>query len=357
MDPLNIIHGGNVYDFEWLSEPLIDFSANINPLPLPVSAKKAFIKALHEVSRYPDTEYREIREALAVHWGIDKSSILMGNGSTELIYSIVHALSPESVFVPSPTFMEYEQAARIFKRRVHFIGLVREEGFAYLSPSLKEREMVFICNPNNPTGNLLLENRNIHRLSEKGIVVIDEAYMDFLTDEDEHTFARLAENNKRVIVIRSFTKVFAMAGLRIGYAISHPDTIKAIKGHMIPWSVNTLAQKMAMAMLADHSYLERTKRFIKREQKYLYKGLQNIEGLFPYPSVTNYILVRLDRRGITTPQLKERLIEKGMLIRDCSNFRRLGKDHFRVAVRTRRENKTLLNGLKEAVQKTYRIWL
>jgi len=346
---LDFTHGGDIYDPEGSKRPIIDFSANINPLGIPDSAKEALTGYFDDLLHYPDTECRRLRRVLSKLWGVDTASILMGCGSTELIYTIIFALKPERVFIPSPTFTEYERAARLFKTGILFLPLQKEEGFILSPPKMEVGDVLFICNPNNPTGNILYHKKDMASIPDKGTVVVDEAFMDFVVDEHARSLIESAGINKGLIVIRTFTKIFSIPGLRIGSAIAHPDTIKILKTHMIPWSVNSMAQAMVEIMLEDRGYIEETKRYIEKERQYLFNGISGIGGLTPYPSIANYLLVRIEKEGLTSIYLRESLLKKGIMIRDCRNFRGLGLNHIRIAIRKHEENETLISALKEAI--------
>lgn len=350
MDNLAFEHGGDIYKIKRRDgKEVIDFSANINPLGLPLKVKKTIKENIDRVLHYPDPEFYDVTQKIAQYWGIEKDCILLGNGSVELIYLITHAFKPKIATIPIPTFSEYERAARISKARVRYVKLNRD--FELTLSKIKDSDIIFLCNPNNPTGNLILEGSDeLHKLSGK-IIVVDEAFMDFLPDEKDYTLIWKAPKNKRIIVIRTFTKFFAIPGLRVGYIVAHPETVKILKKYQPPWSVNALAQLSAETVLADSRYIENTRSFIEKERKFLMEEILRIDGLLPHPSVTNFILIKIVDKGITSSQLRERLIQKGILIRNCSNFRGLNRGFIRIAVRCREENVKLIDCLKEILWK------
>ncbi len=337
----NLGHGGNIYKIEReYNKKITDFSSNINPLGMPIGVKKEIIKNLNKISFYPDVEGYELISAIANYWGIKRENILLGNGSSELIYLLIQALRPKNVLIPNPTFSEYESASRAINANISYVVL--KEDFS-LNMSDHKVDMAFICNPNNPTGNLLVKNRG---LNYQGLVIIDEAFMDFLGNEEKHSFIWDTSINKNIIVLRTLTKFFAIAGLRIGYLVGNCDLIDFLKNHQMPWNINIIAQIAGGIVLKDRGYIARTRRFIEKERDFLLKQLEKIKWLKPFPSVTNFLLVKIET-NITSKSLKELLIKEGILIRDCSNFRGLTDKYIRVAIRSHKENLMLIEKLKK----------
>ncbi len=345
-------HGGNIYEIKRkCKKDVIDFSANINPLGLSNRAREELFKNYERVLHYPDPEAKDLIKRIARYWKIKEKNILLGNGSSELIYLVVSVLRPKRVGIPAPTFSEYESAVRSIKGKIQFFRLKEEEGFALNLNNLSKIDMLFICNPNNPTGNLLLENQRIENLSVKSII-IDEAFMDFLPDEKRHTFIWRATQDKRIIVLRTFTKFFALPGLRIGYIVAHPDLIKLLKKASVPWNINVFAQLLAEIMPGDKEYIRKTRKLIEKERSFLFDEMNKNKGLRPYPSVTNFLLVKIENKNISSSFLTRKLIQKGLLIRDCSNFINLDDKYIRVAVRSRKENINLIEALREILCKS-----
>jgi threonine-phosphate decarboxylase len=343
-------HGGNIYEIKRrYHKDVIDFSANINPLGIPLQIKKLLRQETSGLSHYPDPESHNLRSAVARYWNVSEENVLAGNGSTELIYLILNAFQPPVLTLPAPSFSEYERAARILKKKVRFIPLSADKDFSLNTRQIKDCGMLFLCNPNNPTGNLVVENcADIENIPAKRIV-IDEAFLDFVQDEKERTFIPEAVRSKRIIVLRTMTKLFALPGVRVGYVIAHKDIIRILKRYQIPWSVNVLAQRAAEYALSEDAFMQRSKQLIEKERFFLYEALSRIKGFKPYPSVANFILVKIEDRHITSMRLKEKLIKKGILIRDCANFRGLNERFVRAAVRTHKENRRLIRALEECV--------
>ncbi len=350
MADLDFLHGGNIYELKGKDrKKIIDFSANINPLGLPAGLKEAIYKNFDRILHYPDYKATDITKKIAKCWGIDEENVLLGNGSVELIYLIISFLRPKTAFVPVPTFSEYERAARGIKSRIEFLKLKEKEGFKLDLSSIGKTDILFLCNPNNPTGNLIAEDgKRIEALSNK-LVVVDEAFMDFLPEQKNYTLIWKAVKSKKLIVLRTLTKFFALPGLRVGYLIAHKKIIDKLRQYQAPWGTNSLAQLAAGLILNDKVYIKKTRKLIGKERKYLSKQLAAIVGLKPYPSVANFLLLKIERPGLSSKSLQRLLLEKGILIRDCANFRNLNDKYIRVAVRSHKENLQLLAALKEVL--------
>jgi len=351
MDDTHFYHGGNIYEVKRkYKKDVIDFSSNINPLGLSNRAREEFIKSYEKILYYPDPEAKELRGKIAQYWKIREENILLGNGSSELIYLLASVLRPERTAIPAPTFSEYERVVRSTKGKIQFFRLKEEEGFALNLTKLSKIDMLFICNPNNPTGNLLIENRRID-LSFAKLILIDEAFLDFLPDEERHTFIWKATQDKRFMVLRTFTKIFALPGLRVGYLVAHPDIVNRLKKALPPWNINVFAQRIAEVMLSGKDYIEKTRELIRKERDFLYKEMDKIEGLKPYPSATNFFLVKIEDKKINSFDLTKKLIHRGIFVRNCWNFRYLGNRFVRIAVRSHSENVKLIKALRDILCK------
>jgi len=349
------MHGGDIYSLsESLRVPerrIIDFSASINPLGISNKIKaelRSYLKFLHH---YPDSECRRLKRHISRHIDIDENRIICGNGSTELIYLIVRALKPERVLLPVPTFSEYERAIRTYCKnsRIDYLYLYEDNFFRLLPDrfieALKDHDMAFICNPNNPTAQSLSIDELkeiIKKSSKKGcLLVIDEAFIDF---EPENSVTKIFNDTSNTIVLRSMTKFYGFAGLRLGYGLLPEGIIDVIKEYKEPWTVNTLAQRAGVIALKDKHYRKKTFEYLKKEKQFLEGAFRKLRINF-FPSKINFYLLRDDR----APEIVARLRKEGILVRDCSNFRGLDKRFIRVAVRTHRENAILIKKLKEII--------
>jgi threonine-phosphate decarboxylase len=354
-------HGGTVFALARSlgipPEELIDFSASINPLAPAPGVREAVCSSFQRVLHYPDRESFELRQALSGvhHVGID--NIAVANGSTELIYLLPRFLSGSKGLIIAPAFSEYARALERAGWQTEHLILSPGDRFDLSLKKLAEKlaegfDLLFLCNPANPTGALLplTKVEEILRLCRRSgtFLVLDEAFMDFC--EGASAKGLVAETGGS-IVLRSMTKFFAIPGLRLGYAIGHEDVIRCCTENLEPWSVNTPAQIAGVASLADSDYRERTICYVSTEREALARGLAELPGVAPFPSVANYLLVEI-QNGCTAAELRSMLLEKRLLIRDCSNFIGLDGRFFRVAVRTGEENSLLLAALAEVLQES-----
>lgn len=337
---------------------IVDFSSNVSPLGPPHQAKAAVTKNINDVSFYPDQHAELLKERISYYTKAPRHSIVVGNGATELIYNFCQSfvLRGSRVLIQSPTFGEYEAASKLNEGRVGFfetLDIYSElDGFLGAIP---KKGVVFVCNPNNPTGKLIPRSgmKQIVDTAKKrsSAVLVDECFMELVPDRDESVMS-LVKKYDNLFVLRSLTKSFCLAGLRIGYGIASRKIASAMDTLCMPWNVNSLAQHAAIAVLerkringcfVAEEYLKRAKNLIKKEYSYLKESISNIRGFDCLDSATNFILIR-------TPQdsrrIQEKLLKKKILVRDCSSFRGLGNNYIRVVVRSHRDNMRLVRELK-----------
>ncbi len=340
---MSVIHGGDIYS----RETELDFSANLNPLGIPERVRAAAANA--DFSHYPDPRCSALTRALSRYEGVPEANIVCGNGAADVIYRIVNALRPRRALLCSPTFSEYEKALSERDCATAYHPLAEESGFALGADILPEitpgTDMLFLCNPNNPVGNTIeprLMERVLAKCRETGAAaVIDECFLDFAENGE-----RLSAKNflgANVIVIKAFTKICAMAGLRLGYAVfGGEDRALAVRECGQPWSVSSPAQAAgaaAAAVLAETDYLARTRDLVARERGFLVNELA-APGIKVYPSQTNFLLLRSKKN------LADILARHRIAIRCCGDYRGLGEEYYRIAVRTHEENERLIYVLK-----------
>ncbi|MFZ5453052.1 MAG: threonine-phosphate decarboxylase CobD [Thermodesulfobacteriota bacterium] len=348
-------HGGDVYHLARtlgleLSE-LLDFSANINPLGFPAGIMGAIQESLPEIVHYPDRRCLELTRELAAYHGLSPAQILVGNGSTELIYLAARALKPQKALIAAPAFSEYEHALSAAGVPVEFQMTTETQNFTLEAPlDPKGADLVFLAQPASPSGVLLAPELLLEvaaRLNNAGVrLLLDEAFVDFV---EEASFKMHLARFPRVLILRSFTKFFAIPGMRLGYLLAAPESISRLGALQEPWSVNTLAQAMGRACLQDLDYMARSRALVQEEKDFLFQGLSSLSGLKPFPSVVNYLLVKLTRPDFTAAGLRQALLSQKIVIRDASNFRGLDERFFRVAVRSRGDNERLLGALAEVL--------
>ena len=352
---MHLIHGGDVYSArqKMKQEPL-DFSANINPMGMPPGAVRAAADALQQCTQYPDPLCRELRAALAAYEGIPAEQIVCGNGAADLIFRIVAATHPQRALLLEPTFAEYEQALRSMDCSIAYFPLQESEGFvlpeAFLQQLTPEINLLFLCNPNNPTGRTVspaLLQEIWKRCEEAGILlVVDECFNEFLEHPEQNTLKGVLKTGANAVILKAFTKSFAMPGLRLGYGLcGNKSLAERIFFCGQPWGVSIPAQAAGIAALQEQGYLERMRRLIQTERRWLSENLARL-GLCVFPSEANYILFRTE----TEIPLRERMEQHSVLIRACGNYRGLDDRYYRIAVRGHGENERLIAALKCALE-------
>lgn len=352
-------HGGDIWKASRLTglppRKIIDFSANINPLGLSPLAARAMGEALELVGAYPDPEAGVLIQALSDHHGVSRDRILPANGSTELIYLIPGVVRPKSALIVAPAFSEYRMSLESSGCKVDTFLTKEEDSFTLETERLalklkKGYDILYLANPSNPAGALVDKALLIElagRCRRHGtLMVVDEAFSDFT---ERQSIKKEAAEFEGVIVLRSMTKFFSLAGLRLGCMVAEKGLIKRFKDHLQPWAVNTLAIAAGAASLKDTAYMESTFRWFREEKKYMRSELGKLPALKPFPSSANFFLVKLLTDALTGPSLKEVLLEKGVLIRDLSRVRGLDERFFRIALLKRGENEALLDALRSAL--------
>lgn len=337
----NYVHGGDCYR----NQVEYDFSVNINPLGMPEESRRAAMEGITLSHRYPDYRGEELRLALAKAEGVKTEQIILGNGAAELIYGLCHALRPEKCLIPVPTFQEYEAAVLSSGGKAVYFELREEEDFRLsdeiLSAITDETALFFLCNPNNPTGSLTdraLLWKIAQRCEETDTwFCLDECFLPFLKNEEELTMKKELMCFPHMVILRAFTKIYGMPGLRLGYALTAGQELSdRLNLALPPWNTSILAQMAGAAALRDREYLCKTRDLIQREKEFLVAGLSKGIADKIYPSSANYILFK------SRKDLKERLLEQKILIRSCENFKGLSEGFFRVSVRTHEENCELI---------------
>ncbi len=348
-----LVHGGNVKElcarFGIQENSVMDFSSNVNPFPLPRSVLEALHSCTRKLSAYPDRECLDLRKALAEDLQVDADHLAPGNGVCDLLYRIVYTLKPDSGLVLCPSFMEYEKALGDSGAKIRRLFLKEKDDFSFSAEAIAEKaigtDLVFLCNPNNPTGNLL-DRKKVLELAEilkprKTVLVVDEAFIDLAPEE---SVADRAADHSSLIVLRSMTKFFGLAGLRLGYAIGPLGLIRRLRSCGQPWPVNLPAQKAGEAVIRDNAFRSKSRQALLKELDFLYRNLGRIKGIKPFASRTHYLLVKIEN-GFSAAKIQKELLKRNLLVRDCTSFRGLNEKFFRAAVKTRRENRTLIREL------------
>ncbi len=335
------IHGGDIY-----RNPVdIDFSVNVNPLGIPEGVKAAMHHAVEICGRYPDPEAEKLKSAVSGMLGISPGYLLFGNGASELFMAVAHGIRPRKAVIPVPSFYGYEYAAKAADCETIFYGTKQEDNFCVteeICPALtQDVDLLFLANPGNPAGALMGREtmRGILRhCKEQGIIVVlDECFIEFC-DGGYSMFSEMGVFDN-LILVRAFTKIFAVPGVRLGYLICKNCSVLAKVAAQLPeWNLSCFAQEAGCICAGQTEFIKRTVRYTAGERRFLEEGLRG-KGFQVFPSDANFILVH------SVEPLYERLLEKGILIRDCSNFRGLRRGFYRIAVKTRKENEILLNAI------------
>lgn len=333
-----MIHGGDIYR----NEVELDFSINVNPLGMPERVRKALVRAVSDCMKYPDPEAERLMDSMRQVLGVKETSIVFGNGASELFQAVIHAIRPGKTLIPVPSFYGYEYAAGCADGEICYYTMKKESGYSLDERIFEElekgMELVFLANPNNPTGCLMdkdMLERVLTYCREKWIyVVLDECFIEFCK-EDRSMLSRLAEF-PNLILVRAFTKIFSIPGVRIGYLLSeNEELVKKIRRHLPEWNLSTFAQAAGCACVSEWEFVDRTKAFLWEERKFLSEELRK-KGLTVFPGAANFLLVQTDL------PLYEELLKRKILVRDCRNFRGLDQGFYRIAVKTREENRKLL---------------
>lgn len=328
---------------------VIKLASNENPLPPPPSVRRAISKAVMEANRYPDGDSYYLKSAVSDKLGVKNSNLIFGNGSDEIIDIIIKAFmnDGEEVVTSDTTFLEYEIVSRINSRRVVLVPL---KGLKYdLEAMLKainaRTKLVFIANPNNPTGTYVDRRETedfLARVPDNVIVIFDEAYSEFIDADD---FPRsMSYLDKNVILLRTFSKAYALAGLRLGFAVAGAEFIKAMEKVRQPFNVNSLAQAAAIAAINDERFLAKTKSIVRRGKKYLYKVLDKT-GIEYVRSEANFILVDLKR---DCAGVFEEMLRYGLIVRDMKQYGL--STYIRVTIGTEEENRKFVGILNKVMR-------
>lgn len=347
---MELVHGGDWagYRAEFGCDAL-DFSANVSPLGLPAGVAAAITNALPTADRYPDPLCRELRAALAGAEGVPADWILCGNGAADLIFRLALAVRPRRALLPAPTFAEYEAALQTVGCAVQRVFLREENEFAvteeFIDAVTPETDIVFLCQPNNPTGQVTppaLVERLVRRCAECGaVLVVDECFLDFLPDRDAWTAKQLLRDAPQLIILKAFTKLYAMAGVRLGYALcGDAALLEKMRGAGQPWAVSSLAQAAGLAALQETAYAGAVRALIAEQRPRIAAGLRAL-GLRVMDGQANYLLFR------ATPDFGEKLRRRGAVVRSCANYPGLDAAWYRTAVRTAEENTRLLQIMGE----------
>ena len=337
-------HGGDIYTHRGL----LDFSANINPFGMPEPVRNAAAEALYNCTAYPDPYCRELRKKLSEFEGVPAEWILCGNGAAELIYSFAFSLPKEKpALIISPTFSEYQTALSATGIYAEHHLLEEKDGFLLddiTAIDFSRYSALFICTPNNPTG-ITVKPELLARLAQTGIrVFCDMCFLDLTDSPEQYDIPGMINNYPNLLILKAFTKSFAIPGLRLGYVLCSDSAFMAAMSEKAPcWNVSIPAQEAGCAALGCGEWLSDAVKSISIERERMVSALKSM-GVKVYPGEANFLLLYSDA------DLYDRLLEKGILVRDCSNYIGLGKGFIRIAIRRGGENDQILSAISEVLK-------
>lgn len=341
-------HGGDIYTHE----NMLDFSVNVNPLGMSAHVEAAAKRGIEHSEAYPDSRCRKLRKKLADSQGLPEEYYIFGNGAAEIFYMLVLAEKPGQVLLPVPAFSEYERALHTVGSKIRYYYTKEENRFCideqFPDELNEEQDMIFLCSPGNPAGCMISRDllyRTAERCEQLQIrLVLDECFVELIRKPDDFSMIGELRRYPHLVIVRAFTKTYAMPGLRLGYGIT-ADIELAEKMERIhqPWSVSIPAQEAGAAALDETVRTEAARLLIAREKQFLEEQLDRMKISY-ISSDVNYILMRSEK------DLFDGLKRRGILIRDCSDYRGLGKGWYRTAVRTHEDNLHLVRALKEITE-------
>ena len=332
-------HGGQIYDAKGLAGDWLDFSANINPLGLSEKIFRTLTENLRGVVNYPDPNATELKRAISERYDVPEKNLVVLNGAAEFFYLYLSVVRPARVVIPVPSFSEYERAAKAATCDVKYFFTSAEENFSLDVDKLEvnSSDCVIIGRPNNPTGNLLAAEK-ILQLAEFASVIVDESFIDFLDVESVRKFV-----SEKISVVQSLTKIFAIPGLRLGFAVVEENLARKLNLSKDVWNVNFLAQKAGVAALSDEDFLRRTRTWLELEKKFFAERLSKLRGVEIFPPTVNFILFRHEQAEKILNELRREKI----LLRSCANFAGLDGSYLRSAIRSQEENLRLFHALEK----------
>ena len=344
-----VIHGGKI-PVKNSDHNIIDFSSNITPLGIPNSVKLIIKKNLDKVQFYPDPKSENVISSLEKYTHLSKSNIIVGNGAIEILYNFCFAFLSKTtkVLIHVPTFQEYETAVKLNNCKIsYFKSLNLSTNIDSFISQIPKSGCIFLCNPNNPTGELLSKKELLSIIivakKLKTIVFIDECFIELVPKSNESVISYVKKYDN-LFILRSLTKSFGLPGLRIGYACGSKEIIKILQKIKIPWSVNSLAQDAANVVIKNTSHLKKSNIIIKKELKYLEDNISILNGFECISSSTNFILIKIK---YDSTKLQTKLLKNKILIRDCKNFRGLDNHYIRIAVKSHKDNVKLVKALEK----------
>lgn len=353
-------HGGNIYYAEMITgipaSGIIDFSVNLNPLGTPAELKNIIRDSLDEIMYYPDPAYTASRSAIAAYHRVPIEYITTGNGATEIISLVCRVLKPAKALIVAPSYSEYGRALKNTDAEISYFRLRDEDGYkadiaALMTELSGGYDLAVVCNPNNPTGALISKDEILslsEHCAESGcMLMIDESFMEFCFEGGNINSIIGPEMPQNIFAVRSLTKILSMPGLRIGYGVSSDNILnRKIAEYREPWTVSIPAAKAAEFLPKCSEFFERTRQTVSEENWFIKQRIGSIAWLKSYSSSVNFILLKI-LNAMTSHEVSEILLRKGIPVRDASNFIYLNEKYIRVAVKDRESNTALIDALND----------
>lgn len=347
-----MIHGGDIYR----NQVQYDFSVNINPLGIPEGVAAALHQAVEECRAYPDMQHQALKQAISEMTGVRTEDVICGNGASELFMAIMQALKPGKAVIPVPSFYGYEWAAEAAGCECIYYEMPAEQNFSLTAAVIRnmlaeipaDTRMLILANPNNPVGNVIgrkvlqelfsaCQKRNI-------LVVLDECFLEFTEEEEAASWIKRTAEFSNLIVVRAFTKLFAIPGVRLGYLVCGNEALKQKIKRVLPeWNISVFAERAGEAACRERDYREKTRQLVQTEREYMKDALRKT-GVYVYDSRANFLLIQ------SKTALYEPFLSRGILIRDCKNFRGLKEGYYRIAIKSREENQILIQELSKIME-------
>lgn len=359
------VHGGDLdiisRKYSIPKEEIVNYSGNVNPLGLPETVKAAIAENLDAICDYPDVSYLKLRQSIAAYTGAAAESILVGNGSTELISTYIKTLAPKNSIIVSPAYSEYQREIALTGGKIELFPLLEEENFVLNLERLKRKinddtDLVVLCNPNNPTGSYVTADRLRNLLDclkeHNAYLMVDETYIEFALDVSKVSAMPLTHEYSNLFIIRGTSKFFACPGLRLGYSACTDSRLREKAADFKdPWSVNSYAELAGCVMFTDTDFIKHTRELITSERERIKNELSKISQIKLYDTQSNFFLFKLLTDKITAGEIFEKLIAKKLLVRDCSSFPFLDGHYIRFCILMPEQNDILIKEIKNILEK------
>lgn len=339
-------------------DSIIPFASNVNPLGLSPKARQALIDNVDAISSYPDRSYEYLRNCISNYCSANPDHLILGNGTSDLIRLTLETLTPKKTMIVRPTYSEYERMATLVGSEIKTYSLSNDNDFEmdedmFIKALNESIDLLILCNPNNPTSKIL-NRRQMNTILEHCqslniFVMVDETYIEFAENVPSVSSVPLTKTYDNLIVLRSVSKFFAAPGIRLGYAItSNKNLLEETSNGKVPWNINSYAS-VAGIMFEDEKYIKATQSLIHTERSLIYSALSPRKTIKVFKPEANYILIKLLKEGQTASEVFDYCIQRGLMIRDCTDYLGLGDKYIRFCFMKPEQNDVIVNTLLEIV--------